>query len=186
LNLEGEMNLKKRAEMRAVVLCLMLPLAAGCSYFGNDKPVREASVRPIGKLTTECARLQPLFGNDIEELSREQMDAGLKIELAKWDTNGDGALTNREAEPLNDALRAENVGASPVTDWNADGQINFQEFASGWRTMFELCDRNRSKTVSLRELGYSPNVTPPRALPAEPKKPKGPPEGASERPKAGY
>jgi hypothetical protein len=174
-----------RMDMRLVALCVVAPMVAGCSYFSADAPVREVSARPVGKLNTECARLQPLFGSDIEELTREQMDAGLKIELAKWDTNADGALTNREAEPLNDALRAENVGASPVTDWNADSQISFQEFAAGWRTMFELCDRNRSKTVSLRELGYSPNVTPARTAPTAPKKPQTP-EGASERPKAGY
>ncbi len=153
--------------------------------FGSDAPVREVGARPVGKLTTECARLQPLFGPEDQELTREKMDAGLKVELGKWDTNADGALTNREAEPLNDALRAENVGASPVTDWNADGQISFQEFAAGWRTMFELCDRNRSKSVSFRELGYSPNVTAPRVAPSAPKKPQTP-DGASERPKSGY
>lgn len=174
-----------RMEMRLIALFLAVPMMAGCSMFGSDAPVREVGARPTGKLNTDCARLQPLFGPNDQELSREAMDAALKVELAKWDKSGDGALTTREAEPLNDELRAENVGASPVTDWNADGQISFQEFASGWRTMFELCDRNGSKTVSYRELGHSPNVTAPRTAPSEPKKPKTP-DGASERPKTGY
>jgi hypothetical protein len=154
-------------------------MVVGCTYFGVDtKPEREPAAAPVGKLTTECARLQPLFGPNDQELTREKMDDGLKAELAKWDKDKSGDLTNSEVEPLNDELRAENVGASPVTDWNGDGHIDFQEFASGWRTMFDLCDGNRSKTVSLRELGHSPNVTPARTV-ETPKKEKEKPDGAS-------
>ncbi|MCE9523295.1 MAG: hypothetical protein K8S25_12795, partial [Alphaproteobacteria bacterium] len=164
-----------RMKLQAIALCLVLPVVAGCSYFGSDKPEREVSARPVGKLTTDCARLQPLFGPDDQELTRDAMDAGLKTELTKWDKSGDGELSNSEVGPLNDALREENVGASPVTDWNGDGHVDFQEFAAGWRTMFELCDRNRSKTVSLRELGHSPHVTP--GVVTAPSAPKKPPEG---------
>jgi hypothetical protein len=132
---------------------------------------------------TDCGRLQPLFGPDDQELTREQMDTALKAEMTKLDSDGNGELSHREVEPMNDALRADNPGASPVTDWNADGRIDEKEFGAGWRTMFELCDRNRSNTVSLRELGFSPHVTPPRTAPSAPKQK---PEGSSERPKAGY
>lgn len=162
---------------QTAVLLIAMPAIAGCSYFSADKPEREAVAAPIGKLTTECARLQPLFGPSDQELTREKMDESLKAELVKWDKDNSGDLGNAEAQPLNDELRAQNVGASPVTDWNGDGHIDFQEFASGWRTMFELCDRNRSKTVSLRELGHSPNVTPART--AAPAKKEKQPEGAS-------
>lgn len=173
-----------RLTMRTAMLCAAAMALAGCSYFGDDKPTAEtASARPVGKLNTECARLQPLFGPEDTELSREKMNAGLKLELAKWDKDGNGWLSNSEAQPLNDALRAENVGASPVTDWNADSKIDEKEFGAGWRTMFELCDRNRNDMVSVRELGRSPNVAPPRTSPSEPKKK---PEGSSAPPKAGY
>lgn len=188
---------RERIRMRsfvkqAGVLLVAAPLIAACSYFGggsggeSEKPVAMA---PVGKLTTECARLQPLFGPSDQELTREKMDEGLKVELTKWDKDSSGGLTHSEVAPLNDALRAENVGASPVTDWNGDGQVDFQEFASGWRTMFELCDRNRNKMVSYRELGHSPNVTPARTVPLPKKeKPQQPqqPEGASSPRGSGY
>lgn len=176
-----------RATVRILLLGAVAPLAlAGCSFLsGDDKPAAApaTSAKAVGKLNTECARLQPLFGPDDAELTREKMDAALKVELAKWDIDGNGELSNSEAQPLNDHLRAEYVGASLVRDWNADGRIDAKEFGAGWRTMFELCDRNRNDAVSLRELGYSPNVAPPRTAPSAPKKK---PEGSSERPAAGY
>jgi hypothetical protein len=92
-------------------------------------------------------------------------------------------LTFSEVQPLNDQLRAEHPGASPVTDWNADGRVDDKEFGAGWRTMFDLCDRNRNDVVSVRELGYSPNVTAPRTAPSEPKKK---PEGSSAPKQGGY
>jgi len=170
----------------AVAAIVAAPAIVGCSYFKSEA-TREAEApmtRPVEKLTSECARLQPLFGPDVQELTRDGMEEGLKRELAKWDKDNNGELNYAEVQPLNDELREMNVGAAPVRDWNGDGVTNYQEFASGWRTMFELCDRNRSKTVSWRELGYSPNVTAPRQAPSAPKKPKTQ-EGASERPNAG-
>jgi len=154
----------------AAVASLML---TGCmSFFYKDTSKEDAiaAAKPAGKLNTECARLQPLFKSDGSDLTREQMDVGLKLELQKWDKDGSGDLSNSEAQPLNDELRAENVGASPVRDWNADGRIDEKEFGSGWRTMFELCDRNRNDMISVRELGRSPNVAAPRTAPTETKK----------------
>ena len=174
-----------RVGVRVLLVGLLAGSVAGCSYMGlgDDAPKAEAPApRPVGKLTSECARLQPMFGPEDQELTREMLDAGLKAELAKWDTDTSGDLTFSELQPLNDHLRAEHVGASPVTDWNADGRVDEKEFGAGWRTMFDLCDRNRNRAVSLRELGYSPNVAPPRTAPSEPKKK---PEGSSERPKGG-
>jgi len=174
------------ASVRAlVVVTIAAPAIVACSYLGmGGEASREpAPTRPTGMLTTDCARLQPLFGPEDDELSRDGMEAALKVELAKWDKNANGDLNYDEIQPLNDHLRELNVGAAPVRDWNGDGLVNYQEFASGWRTMFELCDRNKSQTVSWRELGFSPNVTGPRVEPSQPK-PKTQ-EGASERPKAG-
>lgn len=168
-----------RATMRVLMLMTVAPLVlAGCTFFYADTSKRDAMLaeKPTGKLNTECARLQPLFAPDGNDLTREKMDAALKVALKKWDTDGSGDLSNSEAQPLNEELRAENVGASPVRDWNADGRIDEKEFGSGWRTMFELCDRNRNDMVSLRELGHSPNVTGPRVAPTVKK-----PEGSSEQ-----
>lgn len=170
-----------RVTMRVLMLTTVAPLVlTGCTFFYADTSKRDAmaAAKPVGKLNTECARLQPLFGPDDTDLTREKMDAALKLELAKWDKDSSGDLSNSESQPLNEELRASYVGASPVRDWNADGRVDAKEFGAGWRTMFELCDRNRNEMVSLRELGHSPNVAAPRTAPTATKKK---PEGASEQ-----
>ena len=163
-----------------LILCAVSSLV-GCSSFGDETDDVDVSATSPGQLSSECARLQPLFAAGNKELSREQMEVGLKAELGKWDKDGNGTLSHSETEPLNDALRAENVGASPVTDWNGDGAIDMTEFASGWRTMFDLCDRNGNKKISYSELGRSPNVAGERPAPAAAK-----PEGASQPQQGGY
>lgn len=172
--------------VRVLALSVVAIALSGCSMFGGGeaKPQAAASAKTVGKLASDCARLQPLFGPDDQELTRDAMDAALKKELAKWDKDGSGGLSYSETQAVNDELRSENVGASPVTDWNADGNVDEKEFGSGWRTMFALCDRNGNNAVSARELGFSPNVTAPRQAPSEPKKK---PEGSSQpKPGGGY
>ncbi len=168
-------------QLGILVLCA-LPALAGCTYFAGESDDVDVSALPPGHLSSECARLQPLFLPGAKELSREEFEIGLKNEMNKWDKDGNGTLSHTEAEPLNDALRAENVGASPVTDWNGDGAIDMKEFASGWRTMFDLCDRNGNSKISYSELGRSPNVT--GARPSAPAAAK--PEGTSQPQHGGY
>lgn len=169
------------------VLFLTATILGGCGMLGGGETPGTQAAAPIPaktvKLNTECARLQPLFSEGAGELTRADMDAALKVSYARWDKDGSGGLSNSEIQPINDELRTENVGASPVRDWNADGVVDLKEFGSGWRTMFELCDRNGNEKVSFAELGHSPNVSPPRAAPAAPKKDK--PDGQSQQPGSG-
>jgi hypothetical protein len=161
----------KLSSLSAVLMIsVSLPVVGGCSMLGGGgsgagegpRPAPVASgggaVSEQKQLNTECARLQPMFNTTEADLTKPTLETGLKAEMGKWDKNADGELTNAELQPLNASLRDLNVGASPVTDWNGDGKVNFQEFASGWRTMFALCDRNQDEMVSYRELGYSPGT----------------------------
>ena len=151
-------------------LLLFCMLTQACQMFGDDaKPRRTEAQRP----NSDCQRLAPLVVKPDGSLTRAELEAGLKAEFKKWDKDGNGVLSPAEVEPLNDYLRSLNVGAAPVIDWNADGKVDFQEFASGWRTMFDLCDINSDGTVTKVEMGRSPNVAAPRPPPAE-HKPEGP------------
>jgi hypothetical protein len=172
--------------VRVLTLGVFAASVSACSYFGGgeDKPKAEAmTVASVGKLSSDCARLQPLFGPDDKELTKDMLNAALKKELGKWDKDSSGDLSYMETQPLNEELRSENVGASPVRDWNADGLVDEKEFGAGWRTMFDLCDRNHNNAVSVRELGFSPNVAAPRTAPAPEKKK---PEGSSAPKQGGY
>ena len=146
---------------------ISVPALQACQMFGGGeaRPDTHAQARA----GSDCQRLAPLVSNPDGSLTRAELETGLKAEFKKWDTDGNGVLTSTEVEPLNAYLRSLNVGASPVVDWDANGKVSFQEFASGWRTMFDLCDIRSEGTVSKMEMGRSPNVVPPRPAPAQPK-----------------
>ena len=143
-----------------------MPGLQACQMLGggdsNVAPV--ATSGALQRPNADCARLAPLVANPDGSLTRAELETGLKGEFKKWDKDDNGALGQAEVEPLNDYLRSLNVGASPVVDWNGDGKVDFQEFASGWRTMFDLCDTRSKGIVTKAEMGHSPNVAPPRPM----------------------
>ena len=153
----------RAAAKLAIVVLASAPLLQACQMFGGGDSRQRASLQRNG----DCARLAPLATNADGSLSRADMEASLKLEFKKWDKDGNSELNQAEVVPVNDALRAQNVGASPVMDWNGDGHVNFQEFAGGWRTMFDLC--GRGDVVTKADMSRSPNVTPPRTVPTAPK-----------------
>jgi len=140
----------------AVVLLATVPLLQACSMLGGDKPAR----RYASQTNPDCARLQPV-ANPGADLTRPQMEAWLQTTFKKSDTDGSGELSMGEAAPVNESLRSLNVNAAPVMDLNGDGRINFQEFASGWRTMFDYCAHGGADVVSQNDMLRSPNVTGP-------------------------
>src|SRR5262249_25946704 len=114
-----------------------LLIVAGCSMFGGDDG---SAARQLPQAANpDCDRLAPLVVNPDGTLAKGELEVGLKVEFKKWDKDGNGSLSQAELQPLNDSLRALSMSASPVMDWNGDGRVTFDEFASGWRTMFELC-----------------------------------------------
>ena len=172
----------RRTAKFAIALLGTLPLLQACQMFGGGGggggPHRYASQR-----NPDCARLQPLATAEDGSLSRDDMEAVLKVKFKQADVDNSGELSMAEVGPINDALRAQNVGASPVMDWNGDGRVNFQEFASGWRTMFDLCAHGGGTVVSKNDMARSPNVAPPPPSPTAatsgPSPPSGPTGGSS-------
>ena len=159
----------------AIVILASSPMLQACQMFGGGGDA--ATPRYASQRNADCARLAPLVTKDDGGLTREDMEAGLKLEFKKWDKDGNNELSMAEIGPLNDGLRAQNVGASPVMDWNGDGHVNYQEFASGWRTMFDLCAHGLGNTVTKADMSRSPNVAPPRTEPVEK-----PPAGSTTKP----
>jgi len=98
------------------------------------------------------------------DLTKAALDDALKTEFKKSDVSGDGMLDTGETRTVNEQLRQEK-NMSPVFDWNANGQIEYAEFATQWRTLFDRADRNRDGLVSADEMeGFGGNRTP-RPLP---------------------
>jgi len=131
------------------------------NMFGSSRPqpVQVASAQTGGAAPFAAVDAAPpddyalatFDSNHDGELSKDELEAGLKALYAKTDTNGDGSLSSSEVRPVNDKLLA-NQGGSPIIDWNADGKIDMTEFASQWRTKFERSDVNSDGTLDAREL----------------------------------
>src|SRR5262245_61419709 len=107
--LGGGLNMRMTMRVLLVATASSLALSGCMSFFYKDTSKRDAmeAQRPVGKLSSDCARLQPFFAAADTDLTREKMDTGLKAEYAKWDKDGSGTLTNSELQPLNDELRSE-------------------------------------------------------------------------------
>ena len=120
----------------ASVLLVSISGLQACQMFDSGDARSDAGSQ---RAKSDCQRLKPLVVNTDGSLTRAELEVGLKAEFKKWDKNGDGELNPSEVRPLNDYLRTLDTGASPVIDWNADGKVDFQEFAGAWRTTFELC-----------------------------------------------
>jgi len=140
----------------AVVLLAAIPVLQACSMFG-DKPQR----RYASQTNPDCARLAPLVSRQDGDLPRADMEAWLQTTFKKSDGDSSGELSMTEVGPVNADLRSLNVNAAPVMDINGDGRINFQEFASGWRTMFDLCAHGGGDIVSQNDMQRSPNIAGP-------------------------
>jgi hypothetical protein len=138
----------------AVVLLATVPVLQACSMFG-EKPERHYA----SQANPDCARLQPVANGG--DLTRADMETWLQTTFKSADADGNGELSMTEVAPINAQLHALNVNAAPVMDINGDGRINFQEFGSGWKTMFDLCAHGGGDVVSQNDMGRSPNVNGP-------------------------
>jgi Ca2+-binding EF-hand superfamily protein len=156
----------------AIAVALLAVSVAGCSMFGADKPSAVASLNPADgapaeqpkKRTPPAMRLARYDTNGDGQVSKAELDAGLKADFAKEDVNHNGVLDTSEARALNDRLREEE-NTSPVFDWNGDGQLVYEEFASQWRTLFDRADRNQDGILDATELGSAGREHKPRELP---------------------
>jgi hypothetical protein len=84
---------------------------------------------------------------------RQELEAGLRRQYVTADINRDGKLDVKEMQAENDRrFRAFGTEASPLIDWNQDGFIDFDEFASTARSVFEDMDKNHDGKLDKNEL----------------------------------
>jgi hypothetical protein len=127
--------------------CIVLA-SCGSNPFGDDKPRRG----PQGRLQQpRLLELAAMDGNKDNQLSHVELEAGLKANFTKDDTNASGFLEASETRALNERLQGLQ-GMSPVIDWNADGKVDVTEYASQWRTMFDRADADGDGILDEQEL----------------------------------
>jgi len=133
---------------------------AGCSgggaLFGGSgagASSEQTGMMPAGSATPKdrLADSFAVFDRNADGLvPKAELEEGILAQFRKDDLNGDGHLDATETRAVNDRLMAD-PGGSPVIDWNADGRVIVQEYASQWRTQFERADVNGDGTVDAEE-----------------------------------
>jgi Ca2+-binding EF-hand superfamily protein len=85
-------------------------------------------------------------------LTRQEFQTGLRAEFAAADTGKTGCLTNAEVLAINQKrIEADQSTATPLQDWNQDGCVNYQEFATAPASMFDQLDQNRDGRITPQE-----------------------------------
>jgi hypothetical protein len=95
--------------------------------------------------------------NNDGTVTRRELEAGLRQRFWQADTNRDGRLDPEEVRAANERLIGQDEStAMPLIDWNHDGYVDFDEFASGIRSQFEQLDANGDGEVTLDEFRHAP------------------------------
>ena len=85
-------------------------------------------------------------------LTRDELVAGLRADFAIADTAKTGCLLPEQVIAINQArVDADQSTATPLQDWNQDGCVNFQEFATAPASLFDDLDRNHDGKISPEE-----------------------------------
>lgn len=135
----------------ACAACLAL-ITAGCAgprAGGNaNRPLP-----PISETEENIKLMLSYDENSDGTVTRDELEAGLRRQYAAADLNHDGKIDIREMQAENDRrFRAFGTAASPLIDWNQDGIIDFDEFASTARSVFEEMDKNHDRKLDPAEL----------------------------------
>jgi Ca2+-binding EF-hand superfamily protein len=130
-----------------------LLIASACA--GPRNPGANAN-RPPPPITETEQNIKLMLSYDENSdgtVTRQELEDGLRRQYAAADLNHDGKIDLKEMQAENDRrFRAFGTEASPLIDWNQDGIIDFDEFASTTRSVFEEMDKNHDGKLDNNEL----------------------------------
>jgi Ca2+-binding EF-hand superfamily protein len=86
-------------------------------------------------------------------ITRAEMDAGLRADFAKADYKHKGCLDADEARTVNqERWEEDKSAASPLVDFSQNGCISFSEFADAPRSLFEQLDTENKGILTPKEI----------------------------------
>ncbi|HYM18091.1 MAG TPA: hypothetical protein VEU06_05965 [Micropepsaceae bacterium] len=130
----------------------VLVIGAACSSPGPR--ARPGAVPPpITDLERDVRLMLSYDANGDGTVTRQELDEGLHRQFAICDVNGDGRLDSQETQAENQRrFMANGTLASPLIDWNQDGFVSFEEFATTAHSVFDGLDKDKDGRLTPDEL----------------------------------
>jgi|GEM_PF-938641 hypothetical protein len=162
--------------------------------YGPVDPADPGANGPIGKQNAQQGDdrfsalkvLRKYVTNKDGSLTRAELETGLKADFDAADTNHNGKLEPDEMRAVNHQRWLEQGAASsPLTDWNGDGLVDFDEFAGMARSLFVQLDADHNGVLSSVELRQLPKKPETEKQQDAPKGKSGPRGGGSGGPPGG-
>src|SRR5258706_2282055 len=158
---------------RFLIGSVVLVVVAACGGMRGGPPPGaggpNAGIRPLSEQEQNIRLMLSFDGDSDGTVTRDEMEAALRRQFAACDTNHDGHIDLREMQAENDRrFRVNGAGASPLIDWNQNGEIDFDEFATTAQSLFAVLDRNMDGKLTSDELRLVPpgrGRPPPREAP---------------------
>jgi Ca2+-binding EF-hand superfamily protein len=136
---------------RLGLAALLVLLLSGCST-----PTRHwlpFETQRIEDWHNPAAQILRYDSNNDGQVTRRELEAGLRQDFWQADTNRDGVLDAEEVRAVNlRRIRIDQSTAIPLIDWNHDGVVDFNEFAAGMRSLFDEYDADGDGVVTLKEM----------------------------------
>lgn len=148
----GHMPLKPLLRFAACAGIAVL-IASACA---GPRVARQGPNRPPQPIMETEQNIKLMLSYDENSdgtVTRQELENGLRRQFAVADLNHDGRIDLQEMQAENDRrYKAFGSETSPLIDWNQDGYIDFDEFASTARSVFEEMDKNHDGKLDPNEL----------------------------------
>jgi Ca2+-binding EF-hand superfamily protein len=110
-------------------------------------------IRPLSEQEQNIRFMLSFDGDSDGTVTRDEMESALRRQFAACDTNHDGHIDIKEMQAENDRrFRVNGSGTSPLIDWNQNGEIDFDEFATTARSLFAELDKDMDGKLTPNEL----------------------------------
>jgi hypothetical protein len=139
----------------AGIAVLSLPLLSGCGSEPQPKPlsIKRAPQEHVPEWRPVNALLLRYDANKDGNVTRAEMEAGLKADFDAADTNHDGVLDKAEVEAVNHSRWDKDASASsPLIDWNNDGVVDLREYSATVHSLFDELDKDGDGVVTREEM----------------------------------
>ena len=104
------------------------------------------------------AALKTYDANKDGTLTREELIAGLRAEFNAA-SGGNACLSPQQVAAINQTrVATDQSAATPLQDWNQDGCVSFQEFATAPASLFDEMDRNHDGKISPQEFDQAAGI----------------------------